>query len=67
MDSPSQSSRAWLVANSLDRNRLTSLVAGWRYVAVNDEKDRDELFQEFETELTRPPLLLLEPNDRSKT
>jgi hypothetical protein len=47
----------WLVAGDAERNRLVSLIGTWRYMAVADPQQRDELFQQFEQELTRTPML----------
>lgn len=59
IDGPKQSLDRWLVSGDPERNRLTSLIGTWRYMAVDDKSQRDELLQQFKTELTRPPMLLV--------
>ena len=52
---PTQSYKRWLIADDPDRNRLVSFIGTWRYMAVADRGQRDELLKQFETELTRGP------------
>ena len=59
IDGPTQSHQRWLVADDPKRNRLISFIGTWRYMAVDDKRQRDELFEQFRTELTRPPKLLI--------
>jgi hypothetical protein len=54
---PAQSFRRWLQAGDPERNRLTSYIGTWRYMAVGDDAERSELFEQFETEYSRPPQL----------
>ena len=54
---PSQEYERWLAADDADRNRLISLIGTWRFMAVASAAERDELYQKFEHELTRPPVL----------
>jgi hypothetical protein len=63
IDGPKQSYQRWLVANDNARNRLTSLIGTWRYMSVADQRQRDELFTQFEDELTRAPKLLVSRAD----
>jgi hypothetical protein len=49
----------WLVAGDSERNRLTSLIGTWRFMAVTSRDERDALFKAFEGELTRPPTIEL--------
>ncbi len=56
---PKQSYQRWLVAGDQVRNRLTSFIGTWRYMAVEDQAQRDELFRQFENEFTRAPKLLI--------
>ena len=65
VEGPTQTHRLWLVANDPDRNRLVSLIGTWRYMAVADEAKRDELLEQFRTELTRPPSLRVSRPDGS--
>ena len=60
---PTQSYRQWLVANDIERNRLISLVGKWRYMAVADKAQRDELFGRFKGELSREPVLSIGKSD----
>ena len=59
IDGPTQHYQRWLLAGDPDRNRLTSFIASWRYMAVRDKAERDELFGLFERELTRDPQLII--------
>jgi hypothetical protein len=54
---PSQSMRRWLIADDPARNRLTSLIATWRLMAVADVAERDDLLRQFQEELIREPKL----------
>lgn len=59
-----QSFSRWLIAGDPERNRLSSFIATWRYMSVKNESERDELFAAFESELTRPPKLFINPSGR---
>jgi hypothetical protein len=63
IDGLTQSLKQWLVANDVERNRLTSLIGNWRYMVVADRGQRDELFAQFENELAREPTLLISRTD----
>jgi hypothetical protein len=63
IEGPTQSFQRWLVADDPERNRLSSFIATWRYMAVEDRERRDELFRQFKTELTRPPVLIINRPD----
>jgi len=63
VEGPTQSFRRWLIADDPERNRLTSYIATWRYMAVADQAARDELFQQFQTEFTREPKLIVSRPD----
>ncbi len=65
VDGPAQSNKAWVIANDPERNRLTSLIAGWRYAATPNKKGCDRLHKEFETELTRPAVVSVSRADGS--
>ena len=65
VDGPTQSHRLWLVANDSQRNRLVSLIGTWRYMSVADKEQRNELFRQFEEELTREPTLHVSRSDGS--
>ncbi|MCB9849870.1 MAG: hypothetical protein H6817_04120 [Phycisphaerales bacterium] len=56
---PKQAFDRWLIADDPLRNRLTSLIATWRYMAVADDAQRDDLYRQFEQELTRPAQVLI--------
>jgi hypothetical protein len=58
-----QSYDRWLVADAPDRNRLSSLIGTWRYMAVADSAQRDELFRQFEQEMTRAARVLVAVNE----
>jgi hypothetical protein len=57
VEGPTGTFDRWLVAGDAERNRLVSLIGTWRYMAVADPQQRDELFRQFEQELTRTPML----------
>jgi len=63
IDGPTQSYERWLQADDPQRNRLTSFIASWRYMAVENPAERDELLRQFETELTRDPVLVVRGAD----
>lgn len=63
IDGPTQSFRRWLIADDPERNRLISFIGTWRLMAVSDRAGRDELFHQFETELTRDPKLFVSRAD----
>ena len=65
IDGPTQAYQRWLLSSDMTRNRLTSFIGTWRYMAVEDKVQRDALFVQFETELTRPPRLLVVRDDGS--
>lgn len=54
-----QSFELWLVADHPERNRLTSLIGTWRYMAVAGDDERAALFAQFENERTRDPQVLV--------
>ncbi len=56
---PKQSLDRWLVSGDAERNRLTSFIGTWRYMAVEDNSQRDELLRQFKTELTRDPMIVV--------
>ena len=60
---PTQSFSRWLVAGDAQRNRLTSLIGTWRYMAVGAKSQRDDLFEQFKNELTREPKLRISRPD----
>lgn len=60
---PTQSFSRWLVAGDPERNRLISLIATWRFMAVEDRTQRDHLLVDFETEHSRPPMIRVVPID----
>ncbi len=59
VEGPTQSYRRWLTADDPDRNRLISFIGTWRFMSVPDGAQRDQLFQQFETEFTRDPRLVV--------
>lgn len=63
---PTQQYERWLVAGDPDRNRLTSFIATWRFMGVQSKSQRDELLEQFRTELTREPVVRVGTQDRSK-
>jgi hypothetical protein len=67
IDGPSQSFRRWLVANDVDRNRLVSFIGTWRYMAVDDPRQRGKLLEQFENELTRSPVVLIQRTDTGRS
>ncbi len=56
---PKQSLDRWLVSGAPERNRLTSFIGTWRYMAVENKSQRDELLRQFKTELTRDPMIIV--------
>lgn len=56
---PKQSFRRWLMANDPERNRLTSYIGAWRFMAIKSKGEREELWRQFETEFTRPPEIVV--------
>ena len=67
IDGPARSYQQWLIADDDERNRLISLIGTWRYMAVADKREREELFAQFKSELNRTPTLLIERNDGDQT
>jgi hypothetical protein len=67
IEGPKQSFDRWLVAGDDERNRLTSFIGTWRYMAVADPAQRDELFALFKNELTRQPTLRITRTTDQKT
>ena len=67
IDGPSQSFRRWLAANDVARNRLVSFIGTWRYMAVDDPRQRDRLLEEFKNELTRGPVVLIQRTDSGRS
>ena len=59
VEGPTQSFRRWLIADDPQRDRLVSFIGTWRFMAVADRAQRDDLFRQFQTEFTRPPKLLV--------
>lgn len=59
IEGPTQSHQRWLLAGDADRNRITSYIGTWRYMAVDGKPQRDELLRQFEEEYTRPPKLFI--------
>ncbi|HUU83470.1 MAG TPA: hypothetical protein VM243_08205 [Phycisphaerae bacterium] len=59
IEGPTQSYQRWLIADDPLRNRLVSYVGTWRYMTVKDQRQREELFAQFEHELTREPRLVI--------
>jgi len=59
VEGPSQAYKRWLVAGDPIRNRLISLIATWRFMAVENRQQRDDLYEQFRHEFTRPPRLLI--------
>lgn len=65
IDGAKQALQRWLIAGDWDHNRLLSLIGTWRYMAVGDTKQRDELFKQFKNERTRTPTLIVGHTDGS--
>jgi len=63
IDGPKQSYQRWLIGGDMERNRLMSFIGTWRYMAVNDSAERDALYEQFKTELTRPPSIVVSAPD----
>jgi len=63
IDGPAQSYQRWLIAGDMERNRLLSFIGTWRYMAVQNGDERDELFRQFKTELTRDPMVIVSRDD----
>lgn len=59
IEGPTQSFRRWLMADDPERNRLSSFIGTWRFMAVAGDEQRDSLYRQFETEFTRDPLLVV--------
>ncbi len=59
IEGPNLSYARWLIASDPARNRMTSYIAIWRYMSVIDQRQREELFNQFKVELTRPPKVLI--------
>lgn len=59
IEGPKQSFQRWLLAADAERNRLVSLIGLWRFMAARDGAERDELFSQFKTELSREPILIV--------
>jgi len=64
---PTQSFQRWLVANDTARNRLTSFIATWRYMAVDSSRSREDLLEQFKNELTREPRVLVLRTDTGRS
>lgn len=56
---PKQSFRRWLAAGDPERNRLSSYIGTWRFMAVKSKDERDALWRQFETEFTRAPEIVV--------
>jgi hypothetical protein len=67
IEGPTQSFQRWLVANDPARNRLVSFIATWRYMAVDTPGHRDDLLEQFKTELSREPTVLVERTDTGQS
>jgi len=67
IDGPTQSSQRWLIANDTARNRLTSFIATWRYMAVDSPRDREDLLEQFKNELKREPRVLVQRTDTGRS
>jgi hypothetical protein len=65
IEGPTQSFRRWILADDPQRNRLISFIATWRYMAVADREQHDELFKQFETEFSREARLMVSRPDGS--
>jgi len=59
IEGPTQSFRRWLVAGDPERDRLSSYIGTWRFMAVGSQSDADALRKEFDTEFTRPPVIVV--------
>lgn len=56
---PKQSFRRWLMAGDPERNRLSSYIGAWRFMAVKSKDERQSLWRQFETEFTRAPEIVV--------
>jgi hypothetical protein len=65
IEGPTQSFQRWLVAGDPERNRLVSFIGTWRFMSISDRGQRNDLFQQFETEFTRAPRLHVSRPDGS--
>lgn len=63
IEGPKQRYDRWLIADDAKRNRLMSFIGNWRYMSVETKKLRDELYEQFKTELTREPQLIVRSAD----
>ncbi|MFQ5590914.1 MAG: hypothetical protein ACE5HE_07120 [Phycisphaerae bacterium] len=63
VEGPTQSYKRWLIADDIERNRLTSLIGTWRYMSLADDEQRDVVFRQFKNEFTRTPMLTVTRTD----
>ncbi len=59
LEGSTQSFRRWLAAGDPERNRLSSYIGTWRFMAVQSKDERDTLWRQFETEFTRAPEIVV--------
>ncbi|MCK4658263.1 MAG: hypothetical protein KAV82_01970 [Phycisphaerae bacterium] len=64
---PTQSFQRWLMAGDAERNRLSSFIGVWRYMAVEGKSQRDELFEQFKNEFSGEPNLVISRVDGEST
>lgn len=67
INGPTQSFHRWLAANDVARNRLVSFIGTWRYMAVDDPRQRDRLLEQFKNELTRGPVVHIQRTDTGRS
>ncbi len=60
-----QSFERWLIAGDAERNRMTSLIGTWRYMAVDNREQRGALHTQFEREAGGDPQLVVTRTDGS--
>jgi hypothetical protein len=63
INGPKQSFQRWLIADDPERNRLVSFIATWRFMVADNKEQRDALYEQFRTELTRTPVVQVVSKD----
>ncbi len=66
IEGPKHSYERWLIAGDSERNRLTSFIGTWRMMGVKTRAERDTLWSQFETEMTRDPVLRARRTEEGK-
>ena len=66
LQNPNRTISRWLVAGDVRRSRMFSMIGSWRFSVAADDAQRSQLFEAYEREFFREPMVVLTPPGSTK-